>query len=128
MHFLKVLQQVGGMREDLVRGEDNEFNSRIRRYGYKIYFDPNIVCTYFARPTLFGSMKQMYANGHSIGFLFYIDKQSVGLRHLVPLFFCFVADRLFDNGIFCICLFFYLLYLCLGLYFCSYHGGDFCGA
>lgn len=112
----KVLQQVGGMREDLVRGEDNEFNSRIRWCGYKIYFDPNIVCTYFARPTLFGSMKQMYANGHSIGFLFYIDKQSVGLRHLVPLFFVLSLIVCWIMGFF-VSVFFYLLYLCLGLYF-----------
>lgn len=32
-------------------------------------------------------MKQMYANGVSIGKLLYIDRASVGLRHLVPLVF-----------------------------------------
>lgn len=75
------------MREDLPRGEDNEFNSRIRKSGYKIYLDPEIVCTYFSRDTLKANMKQMYANGESIGHLFYVDRESIGLRHLVPLLF-----------------------------------------
>lgn len=83
----KVIDEIGGMREDLPRGEDNEFNSRIRKAGYKIYLDPEIVCTYFSRDTLKANVKQMYANGKSIGHLFYIDKDSIGLRHLVPLLF-----------------------------------------
>lgn len=83
----KVLEKVGGMREDLPRGEDNEFNSRIRKAGYKIYLDPEIVCSYFSRDTLRTNMKQMYANGESIGHLFYVDKDSVGIRHLIPLLF-----------------------------------------
>lgn len=83
----KVLDKVGGMREDLPRGEDNEFNSRIRKAGYKIYLDPEIVCSYFSRDTMKTNMKQMYANGESIGHLFYVDKDSVGIRHLIPLLF-----------------------------------------
>ena len=82
-----VLEKVGGMREDLPRGEDNEFNSRIKKAGYKIYLDPKIVCTYYSRGTLKANMKQMYANGESIGHLFYVDKDSLSLRHLVPLLF-----------------------------------------
>ena len=83
-----VIEQIGGMREDLIRGEDNEYNSRIRKAGYKILFDPQIECTYYARDTVTGSVRQMYANGKSIGRLVYIDRTSIGLRHLVPL--CFV--------------------------------------
>lgn len=82
-----VLNDVGGMREDLPRGEDNEFNSRLRKAGYKIYLDPEIVCTYFSRDTLKANMKQMYANGESIGHLFYVDRDSISLRHLIPLLF-----------------------------------------
>lgn len=83
----KVIDQIGGMREDLPRGEDNEYNSRIRKAGYKIFFDPNIISSYFARPTLGASCKQMYANGNSIGYLCYIDREAIGIRHLVPLLF-----------------------------------------
>lgn len=90
----KVIDQIGGMREDLPRGEDNEYNSRIRKAGYKIFFDPNIFSSYFARPTLGASCKQMYANGNSIGYLYYIDREAIGIRHLVP--FLFVVSGLFS--------------------------------
>lgn len=82
-----IIEKIGGMREDLPRGEDNEFNSRIRKAGYDIYFNPQIISTYFARPSLKSSAKQMYANGLSIGILYYIDKSAVSLRHIVPLAF-----------------------------------------
>lgn len=82
-----MIEEIGGMREDLPRGEDNEFNSRIRRSGYDIYFDPRIECVYYARPTLMASCRQMYANGESIGHLCYVDRDSIGLRHLIPLLF-----------------------------------------
>ena len=82
-----VIEKVGDMREDLPRAEDNEYNSRIRKAGYKVYFDPEIVSSYYARPTLRTSCKQMYANGESIGHLFYVDRESIGLRHLIPLLF-----------------------------------------
>lgn len=90
----KIIEKIGGMREDLPRGEDNEYNSRIRKAGYKIFFDPNIISSYFARPTLGASCKQMYANGNSIGYLFYIDREAIGIRHLVPLLF--VVSGLFS--------------------------------
>ncbi len=83
----EVINKIGGMREDLPRGEDNEYNSRIRKAGYTIYLDPRIKCTYFARPDLKSSCRQMYNNGFSIGRLFHIDRRAVGLRHIIPLLF-----------------------------------------
>lgn len=83
----QVVEQVGGMREDLARGEDNEYNARIRKAGYTIWLDPNIRSTYYARATWSSSCKQMYSNGISIGNLVYIDRNAIGLRHLVPLAF-----------------------------------------
>lgn len=82
-----MIEKIGGMRDDLPRGEDNEFNSRIKRAGYSIYFDPAIECIYYARSTLKASCRQMYANGESIGHLFYVDRDSIGLRHMIPLIF-----------------------------------------
>lgn len=83
----EVVEKVGGMREDLRRAEDNEYNSRIRKAGYNVYFDPEIISTYYARPTLKASCKQMFANGESIGHLFYVDRDSIGLRHIIPVLF-----------------------------------------
>lgn len=83
----KVIEEIGGMREDLPRGEDNEYNSRIRKAGYKVLFNPCIISSYYARPTLKTSCKQMFNNGESIGYLYYIDKEAIGIRHLVPFVF-----------------------------------------
>ena len=83
----QVVEEVGGMREDLARGEDNEYNARIRKAGYTIWLDPAIRSTYYARATWSSSCKQMYSNGISIGNLAYIDRNAIGLRHLVPLAF-----------------------------------------
>lgn len=112
----KVIEEIGGMREDLARGEDNEFYSRIKKAGYKIYLDPKAVITYYARDTFKGNMKQMYANGLSIGRLLYIDRESVGLRHMVPLSFVLAIIVCFLLG----CIWapmFALLGLVLGTYF-----------
>jgi glycosyltransferase involved in cell wall biosynthesis len=111
-----VIEEIGGMREDLPRGEDNEYVSRIRKAGYKIYLDPAIVCTYFARDTFTGSVKQMYKNGYSIGQLFHIDRSAVGLRHIVPM--AFVLGSLFATVLSLIDFkFTILLFLILGCYF-----------
>lgn len=83
----RVIEEVGGMREDLPRGEDNEINARIKQAGYNIYLDPTIVSTYFARPTIWSSVNQMYNNGLSIGWLMHIDRTAISLRHLVPMGF-----------------------------------------
>lgn len=83
----RVIDQIGGMREDLPRGEDNEYNSRIRKAGYKVLFSPEIKCSYYSRDTIKGNLKQMFANGISIAKLMFIDSSAIGLRHLIPLFF-----------------------------------------
>ena len=83
----EVLQRVGPMNERLARGEDNEYNARIRDAGYQILFDPAIKCRYYARPTFVSSVKQMYANGLSIGKLLVHFHRAVGLRHMIPMFF-----------------------------------------
>ena len=83
----KILSTVGKMNESLPRGEDNEYNSRIREAGYKILFDPKII-SYYCFPLnskLF--LKKYYTNGYSIGILLRIAKKSVSFRHIVPLAF-----------------------------------------
>lgn len=112
-----VIEKIGEMREDLPRAEDNEYNSRIRKAGYTVYFDPEIVSSYYARPTLSASCRQMYGNGAAIGFLLYADRESIALRHLVPL--CFVASILIGVLLILVCPLLHLI-LCSGLclYFC----------
>jgi len=112
----EVLAHIGGMDEDLIRGEDNEYNGRIRSAGFKILFDPEIISYYVSRPDLSSFLSQMYNNGKSIGILLRQSPFSVSLRHLVPLmFFLF----LFTGSI--LSFFFYparlILFPVLGIYF-----------
>ena len=111
----KLIEGIGGMREDLPRGEDNEYNSRIKKNGYKIYLDPSIQCTYFARGSIIKSIKQMYSNGLSVGHLINIDKNSVSVRHLIPLTFVISLILLLIGG-FIIKTLWYLLCIELAIY------------
>ena len=48
----EVFHLLGGFNEQLARGQDLEFNLRLRRAGGKIVLDPEIVCDYYARSDL----------------------------------------------------------------------------
>lgn len=86
----KVISIVGKMKEDLPRGEDNEYNSRIRKAGFKILFDPRIVAYYYSRQNLKSFLKQMYDNGFSIGVLIRTYINAISLRHIAPLLFVLI--------------------------------------
>lgn len=87
----EIISEIGPMNEHLHRGEDNEYNSRIRRSGYKILLDPRIKSVYYARKDLMSFLKQMYTNGFSVGVLLRLSTRYVEIRHIIPmLFFLFV--------------------------------------
>ena len=96
----EVIEEIGEMNPNLPRGEDNEYNARIIKAGYKILFNPNIIATYYARPDLTSFLQQMYANGFSIGVLLRSYRQSVGLRHSVPFIFFISIITFLILGIF----------------------------
>ncbi len=112
----ELIEKIGGMREDMPRAEDNEYNSRIYKNGYKVFLDPEIVSTYYARGTFMGSIRQMYNNGDSIGHLFYVDRSAIGLRHFVPFVFVLGIICGIISG-FVYTPFWYLLCVGIGLYF-----------
>jgi succinoglycan biosynthesis protein ExoA len=80
-------QKVGLMDERLVRGEDNEFNSRIRAAGLTVYFNPEIVCTYFGRSHVGPFLKQLYGNGLYHILTLIVNRSGCSLRHFVPFVF-----------------------------------------
>lgn len=91
----EIIEKIGPMNENLKRGEDNEYNARIRNAGYKILLDPEIKSCYYARKDLRSFLKQMGSNGYSIGILLRMSVKYTGLRHTVPLlFFLFIATGL----------------------------------
>lgn len=54
-----LIERVGKFDETLLTNEDYEFNTRIRRAGGKIWFDPAIKSTYIARQN-FGALARQY--------------------------------------------------------------------
>jgi glycosyltransferase involved in cell wall biosynthesis len=54
-----LVERIGPFDETLLTNEDYEFNVRVRRAGGKIWLDPAIQSTYFARQT-FGALAQQY--------------------------------------------------------------------
>ena len=56
----ELIQRIGFYDEDLLSNEDYEWNARLRQTGGKVWLDPAICSTYFARPNL-GALIRQYA-------------------------------------------------------------------
>ncbi len=60
----ELFDKIGLFDESLLANEDYEFNTRIRQSGGRIWLDPAIRCTYFARPNLKALAKQYWGYGY----------------------------------------------------------------
>ena len=60
----EIFEQVGRFNENLLTNEDYEFNVRIRQQGGRIWLDPAIRSTYFARPNLGALARQYWRYGY----------------------------------------------------------------
>lgn len=61
----KVLNQIGLQDEILFRGEDVDFNWRVKKLGYDVWFDPSIKVYHHHRPTVRGFLNQHYMYGRA---------------------------------------------------------------
>jgi len=61
----KIIDQIGPQDERLFRGEDVDWNWRVRRLGYEIYYDPTIKVYHYHRPTLRQFFYQHYMYGRA---------------------------------------------------------------
>lgn len=85
----EVFEKVGLFNEKLGRTEDNEMHYRIRKAGYRIYFNPGINSYQHTRNTWRKMLKQKYGNGYWIGLTLGIEPNCFSFYHFVPL--CFVV-------------------------------------
>ena len=85
----EVFDKVGRYNEMLTRTEDNEMHYRMRKAGYKFYYDPDIVSYRETRATLGKLLKQKYLNGYWIGRTLGVEPRCFSLYHFVPLAFVF---------------------------------------
>lgn len=86
-YWKKIHSEIGGFDEDLVRNQDDEYNFKLTKAGYKIYFDPQIQSNYFVR----GSISKLYRQYYQYGYWkVYVNKKHKTIttwRQLVPLVF-----------------------------------------
>lgn len=84
-----VFERFGYYDERLKRNQDIELNKRIKRGGGTLYQVSDIHCTYFARETFRGLIKNNYQNGVWNILTIYFTKttNSLSLRHFIPLLF-----------------------------------------
>ncbi len=84
----EVFDRVGLFNEALPRGQDMEFNLRLKRAGGRIVLDPQIVSSYYARSDLVSFWRHNWGNGvwAVLPFL-YSTVTPVSWRHLVPAAF-----------------------------------------
>ncbi|MFT3885374.1 MAG: glycosyltransferase family 2 protein [Flavobacteriales bacterium] len=80
----EVVQELGGFDEELARNQDDEFNFRVIKAGYRILLDPAIRSRYFVR----ASYGRLYRQYDQYGFWKVYVNRKLGtittLRQLVP--------------------------------------------
>lgn len=79
-----VLEEVGGFDETIRRGEDWELNLRIRRAGYRVWFDPGLSVTYWPRESWSALARQFFSTGTWRGELVRRYGRGNSLRFFAP--------------------------------------------
>ncbi len=79
-----VLDEVGLFDESIRRGEDWELNLRIRRAGYRVWFDPTLSVTYWPRESWTRLVRQFHATGRWRGELVRRFGRGNSLRFFAP--------------------------------------------
>lgn len=87
-----VFKKYGLFNEKLVRNQDIEYNKRIKNQGAKIFIDPSVCVTYYARDNYLSLIINNYENGFWNILTTYYTKtfKSLSLRHFIPLIFILV--------------------------------------
>lgn len=84
MYRKKVMDSVGRYNELLSRTEDNEMHYRMRKAGFRFYYDPEIVSCRYTRASFSKLLQQKYMNGFWIGKTLKIEPRCFSLYHFIP--------------------------------------------
>jgi glycosyltransferase involved in cell wall biosynthesis len=82
-----LFDRIGLYREDLVRNQDYELNTRIRQSGGRIYLSSKTNIVYYNVPTFLKFMAQAYSNGVYVAQMWLRNPASFCWRHGAPLLF-----------------------------------------
>lgn len=80
----EVFEQCGIFDEELIRNQDDEFNYRVTKNGFKIYLDPAIRSRYFVRGSFSKLYKQYFQYGYWKVFVNKKHRAITSLRQLAP--------------------------------------------
>ncbi len=80
----ETLHKVGLFDESLVRNQDDEHNSRMRKAGMRILLLPEMATVYHSRPTLQGAWSQYFQYGYWKVKVMQKHLQQARLRHFIP--------------------------------------------
>jgi len=84
----RVFEKIGLFNEELSRGQDMEFNLRLKKAGGHTILIPNAIVYYYTRSDIMSFLKHNFKNGKWAIIPFkYTDIIPVSIRHLVPLAF-----------------------------------------
>ncbi len=82
-----LIEQVGPFDETLLTNEDYEFNVRVRKSGGRIWLDPEIRTTYYARSTFTGLARQYLRYGFWKGRMLLRYPDTLRVRQFIPPLF-----------------------------------------
>jgi glycosyltransferase involved in cell wall biosynthesis len=97
----EVFDAVGFFDEELVRNQDDEFNYRMSKVGFKIYLSKNIRSKYYVRASFRKLYKQYYQYGYWKVFVNVKHQTVTTVRQLVPaMFVLFIIGSLIVTNLF----------------------------
>jgi glycosyltransferase involved in cell wall biosynthesis len=83
----EVFEKIGYFDEELIRNQDDEFNYRVIKAGFKIYLARNIRSKYYVRASFEKLYKQYFQYGYWKVYVGMKHRAVTTLRQLIPLFF-----------------------------------------
>ena len=126
----EVFEKCGYFDETLVRNQDDEFNYRILKMGFKIWLSHNIRCVYYVRASFPKLSKQYFQYGYWKVFVNRKHKAVTTVRQLVPaIWILYISLAWIPSLLFCPWIWLYaagiLSYLLGSLYFAQKLSADF---
>ena len=82
-----IFDTIGGLDEELVRNQDDEFNFRMNQSGYKIWQDSSLVTKYFCRLSLKKLFNQYLHYGLYKVRVIQKRRALISFRHIIPSLF-----------------------------------------
>lgn len=79
-----VFDELGGLDEDLIRNQDDEFHYRMNAAGLKILMTPEMQAVYFVRSSFIGLFKQYYQYGLYKPLVLKKVNSGARWRHFIP--------------------------------------------